>query len=228
MHDVTHEVTKYVELYGGTPNSIESTLATNKVLNFAEGASINKPVKSGLITRVPFTIKFKGNVGSFGADNQFFELTTDIKDLFERKDILNDRYLDANLSADTSNDPYYNKAVIDFLSDNIEVNDYLPALISNAIAFNDGKNLFFSVSMKNKGTGNMYEDSWLDVRLYTKQKEEHPSDEMLIQSKDKLYVGFHARNTRRLGYDVEVTIGTEYFESTQLTPSDRVFLQRIN
>ena len=33
-------------------------------LNFAEGGNINKAVKTGTVTRLPFTMKFKGTTGS--------------------------------------------------------------------------------------------------------------------------------------------------------------------
>lgn len=220
--DVTQAIIDATNKYGGGGNSIGSTLSANRALNFAEGASIQKSVKTGTITRLPFTLKFKGNVGSFGADNQFFEITTDVKDYGIGDSVGSDGYYQAVISMGGGTDPYYTNATIDPDDDLITINTYQPAKISNEL---DGVlKPMFSLKLENKGTGNIYEDGWLDVCLYTKCREEHPYEKMYINSRDKLYVGFHARNTRRLGYDVEITIGEEYVSQYQLTAEQRRLL----
>ena len=220
--DVTQAIIDATNKYGGSGNSIASTLSASKSLNFAEGASIQKSVKTGTLTRLPFTYRFKGTVGSFGADNQFFEITTDVKDYGIGDVQGGDGYFQAVISSYGGTDPYYTNAIVKPNEDNAIINTYHPAKISNVL---DGVlKPMFSVKLENMGTGNMYEDDWLDVRLYTKCREEHPYDEMFVGKKDKLYVGFHARNTRRLGYDVEITIGEEFVSQYELTAEQRRFL----
>ena len=72
------------------------------------------------------------------------------------------------------------------------------------------------VELKNLKTGNKYIDSWLDVRLYTMDRQEHPYDVMYCGKRDFFYIGFHARNTKRLPYNVECTIGEEYLSDSEI------------
>ena len=65
-------------------------------------------------------------------------------------------------------------------------------------------------------TGNKYIDAWFDVRLYTKNREEHPYDKMYVRLNDFFYIGFHARNTRRLPYNVKCVIGQEYLSGAEV------------
>jgi len=86
---------------------------------------------------------------------------------------------------------------------------------SAAISQNTLPNLaegYLSVDLNNLKINNKYIDSWLDVRLYTKQREEHPYEKMYVRPHDFFYIGFHARNTRRLSYNVECVVGLEYLE----------------
>ena len=69
---------------------------------------------------------------------------------------------------------------------------------------------YVSVDLTNLKTGNKYIDAWFDVRLYNKAREEHPYDKMYVRINDFFYIGFHARNTRRLPYNVDCVIGKEY------------------
>ena len=69
---------------------------------------------------------------------------------------------------------------------------------------------YVSVDLNNLKTGNKYIDAWFDVRLYNKAREEHPYDKMYVRANDFFYIGFHARNTRRLPYNVNCVIGQEF------------------
>ncbi len=69
---------------------------------------------------------------------------------------------------------------------------------------------YVSVDLTNLKTGNKYIDAWFDVRLYNKARQEHPYDKMYVRINDFFYIGFHARNTRRLPYNVDCVIGKEY------------------
>ena len=69
---------------------------------------------------------------------------------------------------------------------------------------------YVSVDLNNLKTGNKYIDAWFDVRLYNKARQEHPYDKMYVRINDFFYIGFHARNTKRLPYNVNCVIGQEF------------------
>ena len=222
--DVTSSINQIQNTYGGGCNSIADALSSSKALNFAEGGSIQKAVKTGVITQLPFVFNFKGTAGLFGAENQFFEINLDILD-YSAKDSSRDGYFQAVVYQSVDTDTYYQTAVIDPDSDTTPVvNEFNSAEITNELS--DTAKPVFTLSLINKGTGNKYEDAWLDTRLYSKYKEEHPYDEMLVRSKDKLYIGFHARNTRRLSYDVQLVLGLEYMSEYELNENERKLLTK--
>ena len=67
----------------------------------------------------------------------------------------------------------------------------------------------YSFYLQNNKTGNIYVDSHVDGRLYGIDREERPYELMYISSNDCVYVGIHARNTKRLPFDMTVSIGYE-------------------
>ena len=52
-------------------------------------------------------------------------------------------------------------------------------------------------------------------------------DEMYVSPKDTIYVGFHARNTRHLPYNVTVTIGEEILSSGDVARQELVATSNI-
>ena len=103
----------------------------------------------------------------------------------------------------------YKTADIDPLQDLTTVNTYEPAaILQNRLG--TLSDAYISVELENLKTGNKYIDSWFDVRLYTKDRMEHPYNKMYVRIKDFFYIGFHARNTKRLPYNVKCVIGQEY------------------
>ena len=224
--DVTEAILQINNTYGQGGSSMSNATSASKSLNFAEGASIQKASKTGQVTRLPYTIKFKGTTGLFGAENQFFEINTEVKDYGQRSDVFEGPYLVARITDDCGTDTYYECALIDPNAD-LEpiVNTFEPAVITdNLVAVNRP---VFTVQVKNYGSGNKYEDDWLDVALYTKQRFTHPYEGMIIESKDKFYLGFHARNTRRLDYDVDIVIGEAFTSYYDLTEQQKELMQRI-
>ena len=107
--------------------------------------------------------------------------------------------------------------------DLVTENTYEPAQIVNSLA--SINNPYVGVSLANLKTGNKYIDAWFDVRLYTKAREEHPYDEMYLPVSDYFYIGFHARNTKRLPYNVECLIGTGYKPKNEVDPR---LIARVN
>ena len=212
--DVTNEILQAHKVYGGSDNTSPNSLSSSKSLNYAAGASINNPAVER-ITKIPYAFNFKDTVGLFGAENSFIRIDLDIIDTgvdvvviegYEEADMEGDGGLEVN---------FYEAGIVDTNIDNTIVNDFDPAVIN----FGDLPDFFqpkISVDLENLKTGNKYVDAWFDVRLYTKNKEEHAYDKLYLNLKDSFYIGFHARNTRRLPYNVRCSIGDEYTGANQV------------
>ena len=56
---------------------------------------------------------------------------------------------------------------------------------------------------------------------FTKDRVEWPYDKMYINPKSFFYIGFHARNTKRLPYNVSMTV--ELYSEYDLTADQRQF-----
>ncbi len=83
---------------------------------------------------------------------------------------------------------------------------------------------YLSVDLTNIKSGNMYTDDWLDVRLYTQNREEHPYNKMYVGLKGWFLYWCAARNTKRLPYDILCEIGLEY--RTYSTIEDKSLIMR--
>mgnify|MGYP003335688965 CR=1 FL=1 len=207
--DVTQRILNRHTIYGASDNTQPQYLAANKSLNYANGGSITSP-EVEKVSIIPFTINYKDAVGLFGKENHFVRVNVNIDKsnafaCFEEPGWECARISQEQLNAMS----YYVQAEIDLTKDLTTVNTYDPAkIIENKVP-----NLFdayVSVDLENLKTGNKYIDNWFDVRLYTKEREEHPYDKMYVRLNDFFYIGFHARNTRRLPYNVKCVIGREY------------------
>ena len=113
----------------------------------------------------------------------------------------------------------YEIGIFDFIIIEGTVNTYETARISNDLS--EFRNLYVRLDLKNLKTGNKYIDSWFDVRIYTRDKKEYPYDTIYINHNNYIYLGFHARNTRRLPYNIEMDIGYEYLEYENLSSTQR-------
>jgi len=213
--DVTQEILRNTEIYGSSDYTAPHSLASAKVLNYANGASIQKPIQER-VTVLPRRLKYQDTVGLFGAENVFVKVDLKIIDTgnlcFEEPgwECLKITFADSDLL-----NTYYT-AIMDPSKDLETVNTYEPAEINSKLA--NIPNPHVGVSLANLKTGNMYIDAWFDVRLYTKAREEHPYDEMYLPVNDYFYIGFHARNTKRLPYNVECLIGTGYKSKNDVDP----------
>ena len=213
--DVTQEILRNTQIYGSSDYTAPHSLASAKVLNYAEGASIQRPVQEK-VTVLPRLLKYADTVGLFGAENVFIKVDLNVIDTgrlcFEEEgwDCLKMTFIDDPLL-----NTYYT-AEMDPDKDLTIENTYEPAQIVNSLA--RVPNAYIGVSLTNLKTGNKYIDSWFDCRLYTKAREEHPYDEMYLPINSYFYIGFHARNTRRLPYNVECLIGTGYKSKNEIDP----------
>lgn len=207
--DVSQRILDRHIIYGGSDNTNPRYASANKSLNYRGGGSINKP-EQDKVSIIPFTLNYNDTVGLFGSENHFVKVTVNIdRDnanlCFEEADwecsVISD--------ADTTTVNSYAPATIDVSADLNTVNTYVPAqLIQNSlVVLSDA---FISVDLSNLKTNNKFIDNWFDVRLYNKNRKEHPYDKMFVRMTDYFYIGFHARNTKRLPYNVQCIIGNEY------------------
>ena len=207
--DVTQRILDRHIIYGGSDNTRPSYASSNSSLNYATGGSIVSPEKQR-VTIIPFELKYKDTVGLFGKENHFIRIDVQIDKsiafaCFEEEDWECGYYNQNNYPIDNT----YTQAIIDEEVVPPIDNTYVPAEL-NRPSLGNLPDSYISVDLTNLKTGNMYIDSWFDVRLYSKTREEHPYDKMYVRLNDFFYIGFHARNTRRLPYNVNCVIGQEY------------------
>lgn len=221
--DVTAEILQNHLLYGGSDSTGPQGLSASRSLNYAAGPSISRPDNVG-VSVLPFNLNYQGAVGLFGTENYFVKIKLTIDTHYARK-AYGEAYWDpAMFTESTVPDPFYSEGVVDFALDLETLNTYEPARLSNELT--PLFDTYVSVDLTNLKTGNIYIDNWLDVRLYTRNREEHPYDEMFIKQNDVFYIGFHARNTRRLGYNVNCLIGDKYISSADMSYEQRQKIAR--
>jgi hypothetical protein len=213
--DVTRRILDRHIIYGASDSTKPAYSSSNKSLNYAEGGSINSPQKDR-VTIIPFKINYQDTVGLFGKENHFIRVDVAINPdyafaCFEETGWECAQMTAADLSAVNT----YFPAEVDEGKDLTTVNTYEPANF-RASSLGLKPDAFISVDLKNLKTGNKYIDAWFDVRLYTKDRQEHPYDKMYVHLNDFFYIGFHARNTRRLPYNVQCVIGQEYLSGLEL------------
>ena len=214
IKDVSQQILDSHLIYGASDSTQPGYLAANRSLNYGSGGSINSP-EQDRVTVIPYDIKYNDAVGLFGKENHFVKV--DVK-------------IDPNVAFACFEEQGWECAM--FSSENPDYDPWDPegiyhtgTLTPNDIEFENGyhrANLanntlergydtLVSVDLNNLKTGNKYIDAWLDVRLYTRDRKEHPFDKMYVRMNDYFYIGFHARNTRRLPYNVELKVGQEFY-----------------
>jgi len=218
MNESTKGVTQSILdrhiIYGASDNTNPAYLSSNRSLNYATGGSITSPEKDK-VSIIPFTINYKDTVGLFGKENHYIRVDVNINSTvafacFEEEDW--ECAFMTEGQASTVNT--YMSAIVDLNSDLAPENDYDHAqILENSLRKKFDS--YISVDLENLKTGNKYIDAWFDVRLYTKDRQEHPYDKMYVRLNDFFYIGFHARNTRRLPYNVKCVIGQEYISGLE-------------
>ena len=206
--NVTQEIQKNHIVYGASDYTAPGGLSASKALNYAKGPTITNPDRTS-VSVIPYSIRYADSVGLFGAENYFLRVDLDIqadiaRACFEEEGwecaYINWEYIDT--------DSNYDAAVIDGTGDSI-VNTYQSAtILENKLPrLPDG---YISIDLENIKTNNKFIDDWLDIRLYTQDREEHPYNTMYVRGRSHFYIGVHARNTKRLPYDIMCTVGSVY------------------
>ena len=211
-------------MLSGSGSSRPEYYSVNRSLNYAKGSNSLINAAADTITAAPAVREYKDSIGLYGAENIFIKVDLDISNtlLLDGNGILQDDYLDVVLLDEDTGDFYWDESVIDFNSGFTTVNTYEPAVLDNSLNFIP--NAVASVNLQNLKTGNKFIDCWFDTRLYTKERMEHPYDLMYVPLGSYFYVGFHARDTKRLPYNVRMTVGEVIQNSDNLPGSERRYL----
>ena len=209
IQDVTPQIQKTHMIYGSSDYTNPAYSSSNRSLNYAVGGSIHRP-EVEKVKIIPYTLNYQDTVGLFGKENHFIRVEVNIDKKYAFACFEEPGWECARITPDQY-DMFntYRTADIDPLKDLATVNTYEPAnILQNSLG--TLSDAYISVALENLKTGNKYIDSWFDVRLYTKDRMEHPYNKMYVRIKDFFYIGFHARNTKRLPYNVKCVIGQEY------------------
>jgi hypothetical protein len=222
--DVTQRILDRNTIYGASDNTQPAYASSNKSLNYAAGGSITSPEKQR-VTIIPFELKYNDTVGLFGKENHFIRIDVEINKSIAFECFEEEYWECGNYNQNQyPTDATYTQALIDEAIVPPIDNTYFPAELNEPFlaVLPDS---YISVDLANLKTGNKYIDAWFDVRLYSKTREEHPYDKMYVRLNDFFYIGFHARNTRRLPYNVSCLIGKEY-DSLKDIPDKRYLMKR--
>ena len=228
--NVTDQVNRTHQLYGGSDSTNPAYYSSNRSLNYAKGSSSLTNAQVERVTAIPAALSYKDTVGLFGAENVFIKVQLDIENtvsIYLDNGAPVNTYYPATIDIKNEDlDIFYEPSAMDFKVDLFTENDYEPAQLANNI--DTVARPLVSIDLKNLKTGNKYIDAWFDVRLYTKNRIEFPYDKMYINPKDFFYIGFHARNTKRLPYNVSMTVGDIFTSEYNLPPSERRYLASSN
>lgn len=220
--DVTEEILRNTLLYGSSDNTAPAGLSSSRSLNYALGGSITKP-ENAKVSFIPFTLNYQDSVGLFGSENFFVKVCVVLDRNAAGKCFEEFGWECAKITFGT-NTADYQTGVIDLLQDLTSANNYESASMTEGVP--ERIDPYISVDLTNVKTGNKYTDNWFDVRLYTADRKEHLYDKMFIRTNDIFYIGFHARNTKRLPYNVNCLIGNQYLSNTDLTESERRYIAK--
>ena len=220
--NVTAEINNKIQQYGGSASSREDYLSANKALNFAGGSNNINSAAAQTVTAIPQFLDIKDEVGLFGAENNFIKIDLNILSsttIFENIDSKENTYLPVWTFNETEIINDFETAEFDFTLDIPIVNSYEPAFISNDLS--QYRRPIISVSVQNLKSGNQYLDNWLDYQVYDNNKNPIDYDDFYIDVKSDFYLGFFARNTKRIPVNFKVLIGIEYLEFTDLSADQR-------
>ena len=222
--DVTQQINKQMITSGGGSSRPEY-FSVNKSLDRSKGSNSLMNAETQRVTAIPYAANYKDNVGLFGAENIFIKVDLDVQnstDFGEGGLIVIDGYFEVTIGSDVDT-LYYTQAFADYSKDLLPIeNDYLPAVFTNELKY--VQRPLVKIDLNNIKTGNKYIDSWFDVRLYKPNREEHAYDIMYINPQSFFYIGFHARNTKRLPYNVRMTVAGELISEFDLTKEQKRFL----
>ena len=215
--DVTNQILNQTRIQGGSDNTNPATIAAAKVLNYAIGANATQ-AEYHKITSVPWVIPFKDAAVGLGVDNFYVKFKLDVDEprfaCFEPPGWECARI--GTSSFDPSSD--YEDAIVYETGDSTDDGSCGPTIVcmnTYEPAGTDGQGFYaqddprLSIRVVNKGTGNMYVDRDFDVNLMKKSRRPIQEDVLWCTLNDEFFVGFHARNTKQIPYNVDLIIGEQ-------------------
>ena len=220
--NVTTEINNKIQSMGGSGCSNPAYLSSNKSLLFAGGANNINTAPSQRVTAIPVRLNFSDSVGLFGSENRFLKIDLQIQSsstVFANIEFPENTYFPVwTLPDETLVNDFYT-AEFDYLLDPATVNTYAPAIVTGGLS--NYSRPMVSIDLTNLKTGNKFIDDWLEVTLYGKDKQPVDGDFLYTDIDSYFYIGFHARNTRRLAYNVDLKVGVEYLEFNSMTAAQR-------
>ena len=224
--DVTQQENAYRLSKGGSGSARPEYYSPNRTLDFAKGSNSLINARPQRITAIPQAINYKDTVGLFGAENIFIKIDLEIQNGisgFLGGGVVVNTYYPAIVNLDIDdNNQYWDQCIFDFQKDLFIENTYEPARIDTGLDV--VAQPLVRIDLNNLKTGNKYIDAWFDTRLYTKDRQEWPYDIMYINPSSFFYIGFHARNTKRLPYNVRMTVGDQIISKYELPESEQRYL----
>ena len=218
--NVTTEINSKRNSMGGSGSSRQAYLSANRSLNLSSAGNNINAAAPKLVTAIPTVLSAEDSVGLFGPENKFIQLDLDIKSgSYEDREVVENTYFPVRQSSEQELFNDYYSADMDFLLDTERVNTYEPARSSTDLS-NYGRPVI-SVELFNLKTGNRFIDSWLDIQMYGPDKRPVESDKIYTDVGSDIYIGFHARNTRRLPYSIRVEVGAEFLEYSSLNSAQK-------
>ncbi len=220
--NITKEINTSILQMGGSGSNLPANYASSKSLNFAKDSATIQNAKTELVTAIPRRINYSDTVGLFGAENIFLKVDLKIissSSAFANIEFPENDYFPVWTFEESGSTNTYDTGILDFNQDLTSANNFQPSRISNDLS--QFKRPYVSVKLTNMKTGNRFVDAYFDARIYTKNREEFAYDEMYIAAEDYFYLGFHARNTKRIPYNVRLEIGDEYLEYYDMTDNQR-------
>ena len=220
--NVTTEINIKRNSMGGSGSSRQEYLSSNKSFNLAAGGNNINNAAPMLVTAIPVDVSMKDTVGLFGSENNFVKINVDIKSttsLFTSPGIVENDFEPVALKQDQDVENDFFTAFFDFTKDPNPVDQFDPAFLSNTLS--GYYRPVISVELFNLGTGNRFVVNWLDVQLYSRDRQPIDVDKIFTDLSSDIFVGIHARNTKRLPYNVKVVVGAEYLEYEDMTPAQR-------
>ena len=220
--NVTTEINNKRNSMGGGGSSRQDYLSASKSLNLSSAGNNINTAQPRLITAIPQSLSMKDSVGLFGPENKFFKLDIDIQGqitVFANVSTPENTYIPVWTFDEEGIENDFFTAEMDFSLDRSNVNDFEPARATGELSKYNRP--VVSVELINLKTGNHFVDNWLDVQLYGRDRQPAEYDRIYTDINSDVYIGFHARNTKRLPYNVSVIIGEEYLDYASLTNEQR-------
>ena len=221
--NVTEQINRTMANGGGSANP--AYFSTNKSLDYAKGSNSILNARQENVTAIPFSTNFKDTVGLFGAENIFLKVQLNIQNSISLQNGIEvfsyeSAVIDSKIDDSTI---YWDTAFTDYTLDLTAVNEYEPALITNE-GIDFIPNALVKINVKNIKTGNQYLDCWFDVSVYTADRRAYEYDTMFLPLNGFFYLGFHARETKRLPYNVSMTVEDKLYSKNNLTAEERRYL----